>query len=282
MKAAIGIISGLLFAVLSISFLPPADINPVRLLGQMTDSIHNVRTLRVRIKALERIEKKFLSAESSIKLQSNPRRLYFFNPDKKLEILYNHGQNNDKALVKPHVFPYLSLFLDPRGNLMRKNQHYTIHELGYDFIGRSVALTLSKDKEGLKNFTYHGKVTKNGYRCYFLEYENKAYSYVDYVVQEKETVNSIASKNCVNDYLVRYNNDLVNDFGYLKKGKVIRIPTLYCKKAVIYIEENLMLPVAISLYDDKGIFENYEYFELVVNKPIKEEEFSRSYKEYHF
>ena len=123
---------------------------------------------------------------------------------------------------------------------------------------------------------------KNGYHCYFLEYENKEYGYVDYVVKEKETVNSIASKNCVNDYLIRYNNDLLNDFGYLKKGKVIKIPNLYCKKAVIYIEEGLMLPVAISLYDDKGIFENYEYSELVINKPIREEEFTRGYKEYHF
>ena len=276
------IFSGLLFSVISISFFSPTEINPIKLMSQMTDSIKNVRTLRVKIKALERIDKKYFSATSVIKLQTNPRKLYFLNPDKKLEILYNHGQNHDKALVKPHVFPYLPLFLDPTGNLMRKNQHYTIHELGYDFIGKSVAFALSKDKDGLKNFTYHGKVIKNGYPCYLLEYENANYAYVNYTVKEKETVHSIASNNCVNDYLVRYNNNLLNDFGYLKKGKVIKIPTLYCKKAVIYLEENLLLPIALSLYDDKGIFENYEYSDLIINKPIKEEEFSRNYKEYHF
>ena len=269
-------------AFLFFSFLDNSDLNPVKLMSQMTDSIRNVRTMRVRISATERIETKFLYAVSRIKLQTHPRKLYFLNPEKKLEILYVSGENGGKALVKPHIFPFVPMYLEPMGNLMRKNQHYTIHELGYEFIGRSVAFTLNKDKDGLKNFSYHGKVMKNGFMCYLLEYENKNYSYVDYIVREKETVSSIALKNCVNDYLIRYNNDLVNDFGYLKKGKVLKIPNLYCKKAVIYIEEGHMLPVVLALFDDKGVFEYYEFTELEINKPIRSEEFTRSYPEYHF
>src|SRR5688572_29325047 len=141
----------------------------------MYDSIKNIRTLHQKISALERIDKQFVSASSEIKLQTHPRKLYFINRSKKLEILYNSDLYGNKAVVKPHVFPYLTLTLDPNGNIMRKNQHYTINELGYDFIGKSIALTLAKDKEGLANFTYHGKVAKNGYNCHFLEYENKSY-----------------------------------------------------------------------------------------------------------
>lgn len=248
----------------------------------MYDSIRNIKTLRVKIYALERIEKKYLSANSEIKLQTSPRRLYFINPAKKLEILYNSGDLSNRALVKPHIFPYVTITLDPTGNMMRKNQHYTINELGFDFIGKSVAFTISKDKEGLKNFIYHGKVTRNGYRCHFIEYENKNYTYVDYVVGEKETVSSIAYKLCVNDYLLRYRNDLVNDFGFLKKGKVIKVPTLYCKKANLFLDEKTCLPVSISLYDDVGLFENYEFTDIQVNKLIGDEEFSKEYKDYHF
>jgi hypothetical protein len=40
----------------------------------------------------------------------------------------------------------MTISLDPTGNLMRKNQHYTINELGYSFIGHSIALTINKDK----------------------------------------------------------------------------------------------------------------------------------------
>lgn len=268
--------------LLEYSFQTHQEISPVKLLTQMMDSIRNIKTLRVKIYALERIEKSFLSANSEIKLQTNPRKLYFKNPAKKLEILYGAGENNGKAVVKPHVFPYMTILLDPTGNMMRKNQHYSIHELGYDFIGKSVALTLNKDKEGMKNFTYHGITVKNGSRCHFLEYENKGYAYVKYTVGEHETVTSIANKNCVNDYLVRYTNDLVNDFGFLKKGRVIQIPNLYCKKATIYLDENFMLPISISLYDDKGIFENYEFSGLQKNKGILPEEFTRKFPDYHF
>jgi len=257
-------------------------VNPVKILSQMTDSIQNIKTLRVKVMAIERSENNFITAGSEIKLQTSPRRLYLLNRLKKLEILYNYGEHNNKALVKPHTFPYLTVALDPAGNLMRKNQHYTINELGYEFVGKAIALTISKDKEGLKNFTYHGKALKNGYRCYFLEYENNNYSYSDYTVGEKETASSIASKLCVNDYLLRNKNNLLNDFGFLKKGLILKVPTLYCKKATLLIDEKLLLPVSIALYDDIGIFENYEFSAIEVNKPIKEEEFSKNYKDYHF
>lgn len=248
----------------------------------MYDSIKSIKTLRQDIKALERIDAKYVSANSEIKLLNHPKKIYFINRDKKLEILYDAELFAHKAYVKPHVFPYMTLLLDPSGNIMRKNQHYTILELGYDFIGKSIALTISKDKEGLKNFTYHGKVQKNGYTCYFIEYENKSYNYVNYTVGEKETASLIAYKLCVNDYLLRNKNDLLNEFGYLKKGRILKVPNLYCKRAILYIDETLCLPVAISLYDDKGLFESYEYTNIQINKPFALDDFKKENKAYGF
>ena len=264
------------------SFNKTYNPRPVKILHQLFDSIKNVKTLRVKVTSLERIEKKFLSANSEMKIQTSPRKLYFVNKFKKLEILYDGELAPNKALVKLHSFPYLSLSLDPMGNLMRKNQHYTINELGYEFIGKSVALTISKDKNGVNNFTNKGRVIKNGYTCYLLEYENTAYSYIDYTVGIHETVSIIANRNCVNDYLVRYRNNLLNDFGFLKKGTVIKIPTLYCKKALMYIDEKLMLPVSLSLFDDVGIFESYDFSGIEVNKPFKENEFKKDNSDYGF
>ncbi len=269
----------LLFTVFS--FRNNNDIKPAHILRQMYDSIRHVKTIRQHVSALERIDRKFLSAKSELKLQVNPRKLYFINREKKLEVLFN-SEESRKAVVKPHVFPYLTISLEPQGNIMRKNQHYTINELGYEFIGKSIAFTLNKDKEGVNNFSYHGKLVKNGYNCYFLEYENKTYSYTTYVVGEKETATSISYKLCVNDYLLRDKNGLLNDFGYLKKGRHLQVPTLYCKRAILYIDEKLMLPVSISLYDDTGLFESYDYTFIEINKPFKSDEFSRSFKEYGF
>lgn len=258
------------------------DLRVTKILHQMYDSIRNVRTVKLKVLSIERTENKFNSANAEIKVQTSPRKVYFVNKEKKVEVLFNSEVSKLKALVKVHTFPYLSLNLDPTGNMMRKNQHYTIHELGYEFIGKSIALTISKDKEGLNNFTYLGKHLKNGYNCHLLEYENKIYGYVNYTVNDKETASSLASKLCVNDFLLRNKNDLLNDFGYLKKGSVLKVPTLYCKRAILYIDDKMMLPVSISLYDDTGLFESYEYTSVEINRMFKPEEFNRNYKDYGF
>jgi hypothetical protein len=252
-------------------------------ISQMLDSIKNIKTLRTNIKALERINKSFLSASSEIKVYTNPRKLYFINREKKLEVLYVTGEFNNKAVVKPHVFPYLTLTLDPRSNIMRKNQHYTIHELGFDFIGRTIGLVLSKEKENMaKSLTYLGKHERNGYSCHMVVYETKTFPYYEYTVGKKETVTSIAYKLNVNDYMLRVKNDLFNDFSYLKEGSKIQIPHMYCKKAILYLDELTMLPVSVSIYDDIGLFESYDFTNIKVNKPIEPEEFTKDYKDYGF
>jgi hypothetical protein len=272
----------LLIYVVFTGFRSSSELKPARILLQMYDSIRNIRTLRYHTSAIERIDKNFLSANSEIRIQTHPRKVYFKNPVKKIEVLYNAEHSAHKAIVKANVFPYMPMQLDPTGALMRRNQHYTIHELGFEFIGKSIALTIKKDREGLGNFTYHGKSLKNGYNCYLLEYENKNYTYVDYRVGEKESASLIAYRLCVNDYLLRHRNDLLNDFSYLKKGRILKVPSLYCKKAVVYIDDRLMLPVSISLYDDHGLFENYEFTGIEINKPFREKEFSRDFEEYGF
>lgn len=249
----------------------------------MIDSIKNVRTVRTNISSIERINNGYFSASSEIKVNVSPRKLYFVNKEKKLEILYVSDTHNNKALVKPHVFPYFTLALDPRGNIMRKNQHYTVNELGFDFIGRTIALVLSKEKDILiKNLNYVGKHERNGYMCYMIIYETKDFPYFEYVVKHKETLTSIALKLSVNDYMLRTKNNLFNDFGYLKEGSKILVPLMYCKKAILYLDEKTMIPVSVSIYDDVGLFESYDYTNIKINKPIDEKEFTKNYKGYGF
>lgn len=255
--------------------------NPLKIVVDMIDSVKNVKTLRVKITALERVNKNYLTASSEIKLNVSPRKLYFINRSKKLEILYLEGINNNKAFVRPH-FPNITFSLDPIGNTMRKNQHYTIHELGFGFIANTIALAFSKEKDISKNVSYHGKHEKNGYLCHLIVYECKAFTFSDYIVQKKETVSGIAAKLNVNDFLLRSKNDLFNDFGYIKSGTKIQVPDYYCKKAVLYIDEKSLLPVSVIIYDDEGLFESYDYSNIIYNKPVAPEEFTKNYKEYRF
>ena len=254
-----------------------------KLITDMMDSVKKITYLRCNMRSLERIENGFASASTTVKLQISPRKSYLQNQEKKLEVLYNSEHSTSKCLVKPHVFPYFTLSLDPRGNLMRKNQHFTIFELGFDFTAKTIAIALSKEKDQIaKHLTMVGKVEKNKMNCYLFIYENNAFSYSDYIVKEKETVASIATKFVVNDYMVRTKNNLYNDYGYLKTGSKVKVPTFYCKKALFYIDEKTMLPVSVSLYDEVGLFETYDYMNVEVNKTIPATEFTKTYKGYGF
>jgi hypothetical protein len=248
-----------------------------KLITDMLDSAKKVSSLRYNMKSVERIETGYATAATTVKLQCHPRKSYLVNTQNKLEVLYNEEDGN-KALVKPHVFPYFTLSLDPLGNIMRKNQHFTILDIGFDFTARTIAIALSKEKEEIaKHLTYVGKAEKNKMNCHFLVYENVDFSYRDYVVQHKETVSSIAGKLTVNDYMLRCKNKLYDNYGYLKEGTVIKIPTFYCKKAIFYVDEKTMLPVSVSIYDEVGLFESYDFFNLEVNRPIPAAEFKKDF-----
>lgn len=271
------------FLILGIaSFAQP--VKPLKLVVDMIDSIDAVKTVRFKVTALEKINNNsYLSATSEVKIQIQPRRLYFINRQKKLEILFSTGFYNNKAVVKPHVFPYITVTLDPTGNIMRKNQHYTINELGFDFIGRTFALALSKDLDNLsKNLTYVGKHEKNGYNCHMIIYDCKNFIYTEYVVKPRETLSSVALKLNVNDYMLRAKNNLYNDFGFLKVGSKLQVPVYYCRKAVLYIDEKTLIPVSVSIYDEAGLFESYDFTNIIINKTIDPAEFTKDYKDYGF
>lgn len=254
-----------------------------KIITDMMDSVKKITYLRCNMKSLERIETGYSVAYTSVKLQTSPRKSYLQNREKKLEVLYNSETSKNKCVVKPHVFPYFTMNLDPTGNLMRKNQHFTIFELGFDFTVKTIAIALSKEKEQIaKHLILAGKVEKNKMNCYLFVYENNNFTYNDYIVQEKETVSSIANKFVANDYMIRTRNKLYDDYGYLKKGSTIKVPSFYCKKALFYIDEKSLLPVCVVLYDEVGLFETYEYMDIELNKPIPAAEFTRSFKGYGF
>jgi hypothetical protein len=253
------------------------------LVKDMADSVDKMKTLRCHIKAVEKVGATYVSAESDIKLNTSPKKLYFKNSTKKIELLYLEGQHSNNALVKPPGFPFTALYLDPNGTLMRKSQHYTIHELGFAFIARTMKSILLRDGDkALKNLSYLGIVKKNGENCHMIMYENKEFGYYDYVVGKSESVALISAKKYLSDYMIRYKNNLHSYYGTIKEGTVMKLPNNYCGKATLFISEKTKMPVAINLYDDKELWESYEYSTIIINKSIPQEEFSRTYKDYHF
>lgn len=246
-------------------------------------SIKEVKGLKYHLKITERGKKGFNYYESAVKFNKNPRLIYLYI--KGIEVLWIQGKNNGKALVKPNSFPYINLNLDPMGDLMRQDQHHTLNEMGYDYFGSIIEHSMNKlgDVKFDEYFNLEGEERVNNRPCYKITIDNKDFGYTDYTVGENESITSIARKFFVSEYMIVEKNPKFKDyFDILKKGQVIKVPTWYCKKVTMFVDQLYFLPISIKVEDDKGLFEEYNYHFLQVNPKFEDGEFTRDYKDYKF
>lgn len=249
----------------------------------MLDSMKNIKTQRYDLKATERVNGKFLFAESHIKINSQPKKIYFKSVLKGNEALWVQGVNKGDAIVYSPTFPLVNLNLDPYGSLMRKDQHHTIFDLGLQHIGILIANTILKaPKEFDKHFTYTGIQMFNQKEYHQLIIQFPEYKYIEYTAAKGETVTDIAKKMNTSDFKIRYKNELSGYYSTLKEGKKLLVPTPYASKVILYIDKKNYMPVSVKVYDDEGLFEAYEFYNIIINKPFAADEFSISNKGYNF
>ncbi len=277
----------MLFLLLIVNCLLPTAYSPPppsckEILKNTLDAVDKIQTLKFHLKCNERINGKLLSTQSQVKLNRSPRKIYIYL--KGPELLWIEGKNNGNCLVNPAGFPYMNLSLDPMGTLMREKQHHTIHQMGFEYFGDIIKSSMDLlDKDFDTYFKCSGTLTWNTRECYFVTAEYPDFKYTDYTVLKSENLTTIAHKFKVSDYmLLEVNSDKVKNFHDVKVNQVIKVPNVYGSKMILYIDKENFIPRVIKVYDDKGVFESYEYHDLQLNPKIADEEFTKDYKEYRF
>ena len=132
-------------------------------------------------------------------------------------------------------------------------------------------------------FKLEGEERYNNRPCYKITITNKDFGFVHYTVGNNESITSIARKLHVAEYMIVENNPKLKDyFDILEPGQKIKVPSAYAKDVTMYIDQLYFLPIGVKINDDKGLFEEYNYFFLQVNPKIDDEEFTTTYKDYKF
>ena len=256
-----------------------------QILDNVFAAIDNIETLRFKLKKTERIEGVLKYGEQDVKFNRKPMKVYTYvvAPHKGVEVLYIDGKNNDDAYINPNAFPYMNLNFDPYGSVMRKGNHHTVHEVGFDYIYDILKKTDQiSDTEFDKYFLYTGDVKLNNRDCYKLEVDYFNYKLVNYTVLANENVTAIAYKLQLSDYFILELNKNIEDYDDVKEGDQIVVPNAYAKKTILYVDKSNNLPIFQAMYDEKGLFEQYEFLNLLLNPKIAEEEFTRDFKDYGF
>lgn len=254
-----------------------APISTAELEAKLLAAIGTIQTLRYTVDAQERIERRYLPMRSTVKLTPSPLRVYLKNTQG-VEVLYVTGQNSGDAWVYPAAFPYITLNLDPRGSLIRRNQHHSVLQVGFGLISE---LLRESEPAFVRSFRYAGDSTAGGRPCYVLRSTYPAFRYVAYRAGAGETTASVAAKLHCGEYRILERNKLAVS-EKLTPGQVIQVPNAYGSRTVVLVSQQSFLPLAVAVYDDQGLYEKYTFSDVVINQPIPLAEFSKEYKGYKF
>ncbi len=204
------------------------------------------------------------------------------SPNEGTEILFNKSKYGNTCVVNAgKLIPNLNL--SPFGKIMRKDQHHTVYESGFKY---SVdLLKFVNTKMGNDAFNKFAKIesdiTFSGRKCYRITMEDANFKYEKYTVKAGETLYSIANAKKVSEYLIVYHNKL-GSYEASIEGKTIEIPSSFAKKAIIYVDKLTNHPIGIEMQDEQGMFEKYEFTNVVYDAKFDSNEFTKDCKLYGF
>ena len=266
-------------AALALLAATPPPVTTELLTTRMSAAIENLKFLRCTVRAQERIEGGIRQARSVMKLTYKPLRIYIKN-QKGVEVLWVTGQNGGDAWVYPASFPYVTLSLDPNAKLMRGGQHHTALQAGFGTISDLLRTTgLRQDNTYSRSFRYAGDTTVLGRPSHILRSDFPQFRYVSYKASKNETIATVAERfGCGEFRIIERNNLAIGD--KILEGKTLQVPNAYGRRTILCVDTKTFLPTMVQVNDDKGLFEKFEFQDVIPNQPIPLEEFSKDYKGY--
>jgi outer membrane lipoprotein-sorting protein len=253
---------------------------------EMFSAVYTIKTLKYTCESNERINGKLKYESSDFKIQVTPFKIYVYRntPDKGIECLYATGENNNQAKVNPNTFPWVSLNLNPHGDLVLQNRHHSIFDAGFGYTTTLLQTLMNKYSAQLKNLLeYKGEENVAGVKCHHLVFTNPAYKLTLYTVTEvNETPQTIAKKLGINFYMIMENNSGYKPSSVIKPGTRLIVPNDYASKMELYIHKDKKYPVYIKVYDTKGLYEEFKFLKVEINAALTELDFSAKNPKYHF
>lgn len=257
----------------------------IELLDKLIGENQKISRVAMTIIMNERVNGNMNEQKAFFKINYDPVKIYLKQeyPNEGMEILYIHNQNDNKALINPNSFPWITLSLDPNGNAMRKGHHHSIFNSGFDHFVKIVEHLKTKYQREISDLVkYAGIEFINEVKCQKIVFENPYFKFIKYRVKPDEDLVSIAKKFYINEYMILENNPGIANYGDVKIGQVIRIPNDYAQKVSIYLDAGTFLPYHLQVFDDRGLFQEYFFLGIEVNPYFVSADFDAHNPKYNF
>lgn len=251
----------------------------------MMSAIKDVKTCSYVLDIQERIKGKLRYDEYVVRQNTNPYKVYVYsiNPNPGAECLLIRGENNNKAYINPNRFPFITMSISPYSMLLRKNHQYVLWQMGFNFIYQVLNGYLKKYGESFYDGLFlENDTSSKGKTFYRLVIDRNDFQFDDYKALPGETMVTISEKFLVNDYMILEANPKYKHFDDIKAGDTIKVPSIFGKKIILYVDKITFLPMVQIIYDLKGLYARIELSSFVLNPDFTPMDFSKSNKKYGF
>jgi outer membrane lipoprotein-sorting protein len=257
----------------------------IDLANNMITKIKGLKTLQCTFESQERVLDKTVSEKNNFKINISPFKAYFKQdfPEKGLEGLFISGENSNKTKINPNAFPWMTLNLNPEGDLMMKNHHHPLYHAGYSYVVQVLDMLIKKYQSKTdKLIVNKGVMTYQGQEVYVLDCNNPFYKIQSLNITKAETPYDLGKRLHINYYSILEENPGLKPFSEIPAGKTIKIPSDYASKMTIYLHKTQLYPVYIKISDAKGLFEEYKFTNVILNPSFQASDFSADNPRYNF
>ncbi len=260
--------------------------SPRDLMLKMVTACEENRSGKFTLHSVERlINGKITESSMIVKYQVKPKKLYLLlvDPNAGTEVLFREGEVDDKMLINPSGFPFVNLKLSPFSSLVRRDNHHTIYQIGFDYISSMIRYYLNVYGENFYNYlSIKDTINWDHHTCIHMVCNFKEFETILYTVKVNETLTTIAEKYHLNDYSILVLNPTISDFHKVHAGQIIQIPNFYNRRVDFYVDTVTFLPLIQEIHDSKGMFERYELKSFIANPSFAPDEFTPEFSEYSF
>jgi outer membrane lipoprotein-sorting protein len=261
--------------------------DPVAIIAKMKSAIRNMNQSSFDLVSKERFGTKYVTKHLHFRVQENPRSVYMKDKDEGVEMLYVPGWNNNKAYINPNGFPWVNVSLSIYDSKVVAENHHTIKDAGLGFVNVLLSgfeNTVKKSGKSIDElYTYKGEVMFDGRPCHRIYMiPPSGFEYISYTTDRDQSLVQLSRRIVASDYLIRERNNRISYGRRIKKGTTLSVPSAYASKVVVYIDKETYMPVVQMLYDERGLFEKYEYTNINRNPNFGSDEFTTDCEDYGF
>lgn|GEM_PF-3581539 len=241
-------------------------------LHNMHENIYTIAAHSYRLQLEERrTGNVYHRGEMLINVKNEPLniRMEVIKPNKGAVVEYNAKEDKSGAYITPKKWmPAVKFRRDINGTLLRPG-HYSIDETSLGFIDNIIKQSEALfQKRGIynKGVRYWGSLHVEGVACHKIELMDHEYKIINYRIRKGDNLIKIARKQVVNPYKIKELNPEIKTYYDVSPGQIIRIPSSYAKRCIVYVDTQNYLPRRLEVFDEEGWFERYSFFDIKVER----------------